>query len=298
MKRPLFEKVFSYLLSAGLGSAVLVIGLSIIYQGVPREGTFVAQEGEWPAPFALEEGALTGRAAIVYDTTTGQVLYAKNADVVLPLASLTKLIAAQAVLARRAADARTTITTEALDREGDWGFWLGEEWPVDDLIRFSLAASSNDAIAAAAIGVLGDDRVDLINEEAHHVGLSSTQVYNSTGLDVAEDQAGGYGTARDVVLLTAAFLREHPTFFETTAAPSVTISNGSRTLVATSTATPLLDMPGLIGAKTGYTDLAGGNLVAAFDLELGHPVVIAVLGSTRQGRFEDVKTLLEAVRKK
>ncbi|MDZ4226360.1 MAG: hypothetical protein U1C66_02630, partial [Patescibacteria group bacterium] len=72
----------------------------------------------------------------------------------------------------------------------------------------------------------------------------------------------------------------------------------NRILFATSTAAPLLDMPGFVGAKTGFTDLAGGNLVAAFDLELGRPVVIVALGSTLEGRFADVKLLLEAARKK
>ena len=53
-------------------------------------------------------------------------------------------------------------------------------------------------------------------------------------------------------------------------------------------------IPGLIGSKTGYTTLAGGNLVIAFDVGLNHPIVIAVLGSTRDGRFEDVLKLTKA----
>jgi len=298
MTRPVFEKVFSYLLSLGLACAILVLGLTLLYYGPQSTNSSTAQETEWPAPFVLDESLLTARAAVVYEVLTGRMLYAKNAEEILPLASLTKLIAAQAVLARQDPTLHVSITAEAVAPEGDWGFWVGEEWPIDDLIRFALAASSNDAITAAAIGALGDGRVAAINQELERLGLSSTHVFNSTGLDVSESQAGGYGSAHDVALLTAIFLKEHPTFFEATAAPSVTITQEGRTLVATSTAIPLLDMPGIIGAKTGYTDLAGGNLVAAFDLELGAPVVIAVLGSTREGRFADVKLLLEAVRKK
>jgi D-alanyl-D-alanine carboxypeptidase len=62
------------------------------------------------------------------------------------------------------------------------------------------------------------------------------------------------------------------------------------------TAEPILEFPGLIGAKTGYTDLAGGNLVVAFDLEIGHPVIAVVLGSTQEGRFTDMRALIEAAR--
>ena len=56
-------------------------------------------------------------------------------------------------------------------------------------------------------------------------------------------------------------------------------------------------IPGLIGSKTGYTDLAGGNLVVAFDAGLNRPIVITVLGSTRHERFTDVITLVEETQK-
>ena len=56
----------------------------------------------------------------------------------------------------------------------------------------------------------------------------------------------------------------------------------------------IADIPGLIGSKTGFTRLAGGNLVIAYDAGLNRPIVIAVLGSTRKGRFSDVTTLINA----
>ena len=54
------------------------------------------------------------------------------------------------------------------------------------------------------------------------------------------------------------------------------------------------EIPGLLGSKTGLTDLAGGNLVFAFDPELGRPIVITILGSTEEGRFQDVRKLISA----
>jgi D-alanyl-D-alanine carboxypeptidase len=56
-------------------------------------------------------------------------------------------------------------------------------------------------------------------------------------------------------------------------------------------------IPNLIASKTGYTDLAGGNLVIAFDAGLNHPIIISVLGSTEKGRFSDVLQLVQATLK-
>ena len=68
------------------------------------------------------------------------------------------------------------------------------------------------------------------------------------------------------------------------------------TITAEATAAPLQDIPGFMGGKTGYTDLAGGNLAAVFDLTIGRPVVAVVLHSTEAGRFADIRTLLAAAR--
>ena len=67
-----------------------------------------------------------------------------------------------------------------------------------------------------------------------------------------------------------------------------------RTLTAAGDRAPLQNIPGFIGAKTGYTDLAGGNLVAVFDIDIGHPLIAVVLGSTEEGRFTDIETLINA----
>jgi len=57
---------------------------------------------------------------------------------------------------------------------------------------------------------------------------------------------------------------------------------------------PLGAIPGIIMGKTGYTDLAGGNLAVVFDAGVGHPVVAVVMGSTQDGRFSDMKQLVSA----
>lgn len=285
------------MVAGSLASAVLTLGLGVLYwpQTQAAPAPVVAEQAVWPKPLSFDGALLTARAAVVYDPVSGAVLFSKNARETLPLASLTKLMSAEAVLTRTEQKSRVTITPNDLAPEGDWNFILGESWSIGDLLRFGLVASSNDAMAAAA-SALGVDPAEVMNSEAQTLGLEQSYFLNPTGLDVDLTTAGGYGSAIDIARLAGVFVREYPELFAATVAPSITIGYGERALTADSTAAPLLTIPGLLGAKTGFTDLAGGNLVAAFDLELGRPVIIAVLGSTREGRFEDVKKLLNALR--
>jgi D-alanyl-D-alanine carboxypeptidase len=137
-----------------------------------------------------------------------------------------------------------------------------------------------------------------MNESARELGLTHTSFSNPTGLDVNVEaqEAGAYGSAHDVALLAADFLKKYPEFFNATVVPKTTLTVSGKAVEAVPTALPILDIPGLIGAKTGYTDLAGGNLVAAFDIDIAHPVIAVVLGSSYEGRFADIRTLIEATR--
>ncbi len=289
---PSSKSLIHTLSGASMTCALLLVALYGVRAPVHQS---IAEAAAPETQIELDPSALTARAAIIYDPVTKQILYAKDAEARLPLASLTKLMSAEAVLNSTSADESVTITKENLKPEGDWGFRVGEVWKLSDLIHFGLVASSNDAMAAAS-SALGSSAVDQMNKRAKELGLTQTYFYNPTGLDIDIETAGAYGSAHDVAILAASFLEQFPSEFEATAVSSVSISSPTHILEATSTAGPLLDIPGLIGAKTGYTDLAGGNLVAAVDIFLGHPLIIAVLGSTRDGRFEDVKTLITAAR--
>ncbi|OGC80539.1 hypothetical protein A2943_01360 [Candidatus Adlerbacteria bacterium RIFCSPLOWO2_01_FULL_51_16] len=258
---------------------------------------FVAQQasnepGQYPPQVTLSPEKLTARAAIIYDVIEKRTLFSKNASEPLPLASLTKLMAAEAVLAMHPADTLVVITSEALRSEGDSGLRAGEVWSLRDLLMLGLVASSNDAMAAAA-GSAGNV-VEAMNAVAAHLGLTETYFLNPTGLDLDPETSGAYGSAHDVAILAADFLKNHGEFFEATAKETISIHIGERTIEATSTAAPLLSTPGFIGAKTGYTELAGGNLVAVFDISVGHPLIAVVLGSTHEERFEDIKALIFA----
>ena len=244
---------------------------------------------------ALADSALIAKSAILYDTGTGRVLYQKNAYEQVPLASLTKLMAVQTVLSVKSPDTPVQITRSDLNPSGDSGLKVGQTIRLGDLIKFALVASSNDAMEAAAAS-LGDGSINKMNAAAAAMGLTKTHFFNATGLDISTTASGAYGSAYDVARLAAIFYKDHPDFFELTTRPDVSISQNGKELKAGATATPLQGIPGFVAAKTGYTDLAGGNLVAVFDLEPGLTVIAAVLGSTHEGRFSDVATLITAAR--
>lgn len=289
----------SHTISAGVlaflsvGSAfVLGVAFVVLYQAQTQSKHTVPM---FPAVISLAPDTLIAKSAIVYDPTTGRVLFAKDADTRRPLASLTKLMAAEVALEHNPSATPVTITTADLKPEGDWGLRVGDVLSLADLLHLGLIASSNDAMAAAAASA-GPGYLSEMNKTAASMGLSQSYYLNATGLDLNSETSGGYGSAYDTARLAAHFFANHPDFFASTANTSVKIQDQGRTLSSPATSIPLQSIPGFIGAKTGYTDLAGGNLVTVFDIEIGHPLVAVVLGSTRDGRFQDMATLINASR--
>jgi len=285
-------------ISSGIAAAVLTLGAfgAGAYGAVAlsRSGqASAAAEFKIPS-VALADSALIAKSAILYDTGTGRVLYQKNAYEQVPLASLTKLMAVQTVLSVKSPDTPVQITRSDLNPSGDSGFKVGQTVKLGDLIKFALVASSNDAMEAAAASLGGS--INKMNAAAAAMGLTKTHFFNATGLDISTTASGAYGSAYDVARLAAIFYKDHPDFFELTTRQEVSISQNGKELKAGATATPLQGIPGFVAAKTGYTDLAGGNLVAVFDLEPGLTVIAAVLGSTHEGRFSDVTALIAAAR--
>ncbi len=284
---------FMGLLCALVLAALVTAGATVFMVTHPAKKILV--EAPFPNSLQFDETALEARSAIVYDPTNNRILFSKNINAQLPLASITKLMTAEIVLQKKSPATVVRLTVDDLRPEGDWGLRAGDVVLLGDLLRFGLVASSNDAITAAAAS-LGSDYLKVMNITAVNLGLTQTYFLNPTGLDVNQGTSGGYGSAYDVARLAALFYRQHPEFFERTMQASVSIHASGRLVTARATATPLGAIPGFIGAKTGYTDLAGGNLVALFDAEVGHPLVAVVLGSSEEGRFDDMKKLVRTAR--
>ena len=197
------------------------------------------------------------------------------------------------------------ITKEALEQSGESGLLEGQRFSLGRLMDLILLTSSNDgayALAAAAGAALDSSSpaeafVKAMNVRAKELGLSNTYFRNPTGLDITEDEAGAYGTARDVAKLMEYIYTHHPYLLEETTNRNSAINDLSGVAREARNTNPVIDaIPGALGSKTGYTTLSGGNLAVVFNAGADRPVIVVVLGSSHQGRFSDVLKLVEATR--
>ncbi len=244
---------------------------------------------------------LEAKSAYVYDLRTGKALFEKNADKALPLASLTKLMSALVAFDLAPSHSTVSVTSTALANYGDSGLIEGERWSLKNLLDFSLLTSSNDGIRAVALSLSGlDTFVKNMNDKAKSIGLHDTTFQNETGLDIQEGedgamQGGAYGSAKDTALLMGYILKNKPGLLEATKQSELRLASLDNTSYLAKNTDFLVDkMPGALASKTGFTDLAGGNLAFAFDPDLGRPIVVVILGSSVEGRFVDAQKLINA----
>lgn len=267
---------------------------------------FIPFEQNEPAPVAAATGTpiafahvpIEATAAIVYDLATKETLYEKNADVQLPLASLTKLLTVYAALAKLPPEMPVTISKSAAAVEAPRVFNAGQEFSLADLARLTLTASLNDgaaAIASAAAERENRSESEALAVAAGSLALSQTYAVNGNGLDMNAAISGGYGSARDMARLSGALVALAPSVAEATTQSSAhAVSAGGTSFTVKNTDPIVNTIPRLLLSKTGYTDLAGGNLVLVFDAGIGHPIAVVVLGSSLSARFTDGAALVAA----
>ncbi|RJQ35105.1 D-alanyl-D-alanine carboxypeptidase [Candidatus Parcubacteria bacterium] len=296
---------------AGFGALAVILGigltLAVDFAARPGGETQVAAAGA--AENHFKDISLVAKSAIVVDIAERKVLYAKNPDVQLPLASLTKVPLALVASEVLPPDSMLTLPRNMFQVGYPDQLLQGERWRVRDVLDFTLAASSNEGADILA-GVAGESlrakyrdassespALWRMNDLAEKLGLSATHFLNVTGLDVSTTLAGAYGSARDMALLFAYAAETNPEAFSATTRGDVTLTSQSGLRVNVHN-TNLLEreIPGLILGKTGFTDLAGGNLAVVFDVGIARPVVAVVLGSTPTERFNDIQKLVEAAR--
>ncbi|MFZ2523263.1 MAG: serine hydrolase [Minisyncoccia bacterium] len=284
---------------------VLIITLFFVvyFKKIQKDRTL--EQNSFVETAKIENVNVTARAAYVFDLNTGRVLYKKNELEQLPLASLTKLMMAVTAIELLPRDANIRIKKEFLAEDGDNGLLSEESWKLSNLLDFSLIVSSNDGARSIA-SVIGSMQLNTkdyelgrkefirqMNKKAQELGLSQTYFVNESGLDVGSI-SGGYGTAIDVANLIGYIIRNNPEILEATKYEKILVSSEDKDHIAKNTNKEVTGIPGLLASKTGFTDLAGGNLAVVFDASMGRPIVVVVLGSTLEGRFSDVETLAKA----
>jgi D-alanyl-D-alanine carboxypeptidase len=229
------------------------------------------------------------RAVLVADGRTGDVLYERNADARMSMASITKLMTALVTLGNARPGETIRVSPQAIGRGGSSIFLTaGERLRVRDLLAAALIQSANDAAFALATDV-GDGNVKrfvaMMNAKAAELGLDGTHYVRPDGLDVA----GHVSTARDTFELARLAMQE-PLVRELVRKKTAEIPPDRK---LRSWNDLLWTFPGLIGVKTGHTDRAGWAEVAA--ARRGPATVYAViLGSpSRERRNADLARLLE-----
>ncbi len=248
----------------------------------------------WPGFCAPAHAALPVRAAIMVNLTTGRVLYEQQADTVIPPASLAKIMTMFVTLdsvrkGRLTLHEKIRISPQAASTGGSaMHLRAGERTPLVRLLTGMAVASGNDAATAVAQRVGGNSRhfVRLMNRKARALGLRRTLFKNPTGLPAA----GQKTTARDMMLLTRAYLRAHPAAmrFHSTRF----FMHRGRTLRNTNTL--LGRVEGVDGLKTGWTVASGYNLVITAQRGKTRLLIVILGGKTKTERDRSARRLVEA----
>ena len=206
-------------------------------------------------PCRAEEIGLSATAAIVMDADTGAVLYEKNADRRMLIASTTKIMTALVALEQAPPDKAITVTAQHMVEGSSMYLAVGETVSVEQLLYGLMLCSGNDAALALADVCCGSVEafVEEMNRMAARLQMENSSFANPNGLD----DENHYSTARDMARL-AAFAAGKPLFVRLCSTTQV--STAGRTMTNHNRLLKSLD--GCIGMKTGYTMAAGRTLVS------------------------------------
>lgn len=244
-----------------------------------------------PLPLKQQTSApeLSAQGVVIFEPYSGSVLYAKNADASLPLASLTKLMTALVAVESYNLEEEIEIT-QGYDVEGTkMKLVPGEKLLVKDLLAGLLILSGNDAAMALAYHhPEGYDKfVEKMNQKAKDLHMDHTSFLNPTGLDAD----GQYSSPHDIAILTKALLQKKQIFdLLGTSQTEVSSIDGKYIHTINTTNNLLGKIEGLEAGKTGNTLLAGECLMTVVDRQ-DKTIVTVVMGST--DRFGDTQKLVE-----
>ncbi|TCI66954.1 D-alanyl-D-alanine carboxypeptidase [Exiguobacterium sp. SH0S7] len=244
--------------------------------------------------------------AMLVDMTTGQVLFSKDEDAMLPPASITKLMTT--FLVREAVESgelswneEVTPSEAALALTRKPGLaripLVNKPYTVKELYDVALIRSANEAAVTLSEAVAGSEEafVQQMNERATELGMTQTTFANVSGLDSVSAGRPGENltSANDLIRLALAYLTKFPDVLDVTKRAYVDI-DGVR-FEATNRMLSGRDLayPGMLGFKTGTTDDAGYCFIGVSTRD-GRTVLSVVLGAeTDNGRYEATKALHE-----
>ena len=266
--------------------------------GVVRDDqTAIAVQSAIAAYDRMPAPRLQSAIAMIYDEQGQRPIYSKNAENVVPIASITKLMTAMVILdAKLPMDEPISISAEDRDHlKGSHSrMRYGMTLPRGELIRLALMASENRAAAALARTYPGGTPVMLamMNAKARELGMDSTRFFDPTGLN-----STNVSTAQDLVKMVMAAQGYPDIQRSTTTTSQVVQVDGRRSLHFSNTNPLVRNSQWDIGlSKTGYISEAGRCLVMQAKIT-NRPVVIVLLDSwgkrTRVGDAVRIKHWME-----
>ena len=251
----------------------------------------VLATGSAPGPVQAYE--TLAKAAILVDHDTGQVLYAKNPDVPLPTASLSKLMTVYMVF-ERLKDGRLHLDDSFSVSEKAWRMGgskmfveVGKKVRVEDLLHGIIVQSGNDACIVVAENLAGTEEAfaEQMTARAHELGLNNTTLRNASGWPDPEHLM----SARDLATLAGIIITEFPEYY-----PIFSETEFEFGGIRQYARNPLLHRDvGADGLKTGFTDDAGYSLTASA-IRDGRRLILVLAGLETPGqRAREGERLLE-----
>lgn len=240
---------------------------------------------------------ISAKSALAVDAKTGEILYKKNSQEILPIASITKLMTALVFLEHNPGWQKE-VSTLASDRRNGGIVYLNtnELLTVNNLFKTALIVSDNDAaMALARITNLPEEEfIKEMNRKARELGLKNTYFVDPTGLN-----PGNKSTAEEIAkLLNVALQNEEIKKTISTAFYEFEVKGKgkNRKVVLRNTDWLLKSYLEVIGGKTGSLEDAGYCLAVKIKGEKNQEVLIVILGSqSNEDRFQDVKAISDWV---
>ncbi len=232
-----------------------------------------------------------GKAAILFDANTGEVLFKKNDTQRTPVASTQKLLTA--LIVAKTSDLSGEVTIEKSDTECEpTKLYLkeGEKYARTDLLAGLLIRSANDIALALARDNAGSVEAfaEKMNAEARQLGATDSNFVNPNGLPNPRQ----HSTARDMACVARAAYR-NPALREIMSLKTYEFEHASgRKSVLTNTNRVLRTYSFCNGMKTGYTILSGHCLIASGSYG-GRDMIAVVLLSNKANVWNDAASLLE-----
>lgn len=251
-----------------------------------------------PGPTLTVDGRLSASGVIVLDADTGQQLYAREARVQRPMASLTKLMTALLIVENHTMDEGVTIPRIAEETAGSRVYLsAGKRYSVGSLLSALLINSANDAAVTLAVYHSGSLQAfdAAMNKRALELGLRETSFTNPIGLD----GPAHWSTPQDIAWLTN-FVLDKPEISKRMGMEGARIASvdGSETLRLYHTHSLLHvrpsspESPVVVGGKTGTTSDAGECLVSVVK-EADRKFVVVLLDSNQ--RYKDMDLIMSSI---